>query len=313
MSQFRGGFFNIVSNYPMIIIRSGGPGQMLDRSLPDRPVCHWVYYAMHQTPERVIEHDAEIKRMRPHDRVIHMPEDLETCEAEYPEGVEVSSLSLHCLIPDREFPPTPRHHIKYDAVIVSRSVPWKRHELGAEVASLGILATAGGKEEKAYLEELKGLMPHARFFNPDGKVVDRAEVARIMGTGAVGLCLSESEGGCRASQECQLVGRPVVSTHSHGGRDRFFDAASSLIVEPDPTLIAEAVQEMVARQLDQKLVRKLIMQRFVEHRCGLIALGQEWWFDQGRMDDFAPMFYQSMGELRWHPNQKIVDKILATH
>jgi hypothetical protein len=70
-----------------------------------------------------------------------------------------------------------------------------------------------------------------------------------------GVIFSSSEGGCYASTEYLLCGIPVVSTHSIGGRDAYYDDVTAIVVNSDPDEISKAVQAIKDRKIDPFEIR----------------------------------------------------------
>jgi glycosyltransferase involved in cell wall biosynthesis len=305
MKVFNGTFFSIVSRDPMILIHDPTMEHRMDHLLPPEPICRWIYYSFTSSREYILESDAMMRATRPHDTIIHMPNDQATVAEDYPDSVNVSWISLHCLLAENVFRLHPLHDIEFDAVIVAKASRFKQIELAEKVRNLGILST-GGTDRELYEAELKALMPHAEFFNKDGKNFKHDKVAKIMAKGAVGLCLSSAEGAMRVSQECQLVGRPVVSVPSIGGRDVFLDPETSVIVEPRPWLIAKAVKAMAEKRIPPHFVRRKIMEKIVTHRRELMRLGQQFWIEKGKAEDFAPTLTSAIGSLRWLKDERII-------
>jgi glycosyltransferase involved in cell wall biosynthesis len=92
------------------------------------------------------------------------------------------------------------------------------------------------------------------------------EVAAVYRRAHVGLCLSAAEGAMLASMQYLLVGLPVVTTPSMGGRDVFFDAENSITVEPEANAVAKAVAEWIERRPDPRAIRGRALERVAEHR-----------------------------------------------
>jgi glycosyltransferase involved in cell wall biosynthesis len=69
-----------------------------------------------------------------------------------------------------------------------------------------------------------------------------------------------------------LSGLPVVSTPSVGGRDRVLDPAWSRIVDPSPGAIANAVADMIRRNIDPQRIRAGAFDRLRPDRIRLLNL-----------------------------------------
>jgi hypothetical protein len=149
---------------------------------------------------------------------------------------------------------------RFDAIYVARLEPLKRHELAAAIPSLVL---THGPPQPGAVERVKGLLPKARFANFEADAaayayLTDAEVVNLMNRAAVGLCLSAAEGSMRVSMEYRLCGTPVVSTHSIGGRDRYFLAPHIRIVDDDADAIAAAVRDLKAQRFDRLAVREFV-------------------------------------------------------
>jgi glycosyltransferase involved in cell wall biosynthesis len=122
----------------------------------------------------------------------------------------------------------------YDAVYVARLSSFKRHELAKEVKDLALVAGIN------HGNPLNDNLPFYLYKNEVPLTPD--EVCLKINESRCGLLLSEMEGACFSSSEYLLCGIPVVSTYCEGGRDVWYDDYNSLLVEPDPTKIKQAVE-----------------------------------------------------------------------
>lgn len=168
---------------------------------------------------------------------------------------------------------------KYDAVYNAVMLPYKRHELAAGIPSLSLI-TYLKSNSGDYFRTIAEALHHGRWYNfaekplttGDYRALPKPEVSRFLNEAKTGLCLSESEGAMYASMEYLLCGLPVVSTQSAGGRDTFFDAEYSTIVEPNPVAVNQGVQEMIKRRLSPDYVRRKVIAQVEVHRLRLIEL-----------------------------------------
>lgn len=149
---------------------------------------------------------------------------------------------------------------RFDAIYVARLDPLKRHELAVAIPSLVL---THGSPQPGEAERVKGLLPKARFANFEAgggayAYLKDAEVVNLMNRAAVGLCLSAAEGSMRASMEYRLCGTPVVSTHSVGGRDRYFFGPHIRIVDDDADAVAAAVHDLKAKRFERLAVREFV-------------------------------------------------------
>jgi len=147
---------------------------------------------------------------------------------------------------------------KYEAVYIAVLERYKRHHLASKVQR-ALMITGGPRK----INEYKAIVPNAMF--RDYRLT-KAEVALAINSSNCSLALSEVEGGMLASFESLLCGVPVVSTRSKGGRDVFFHAFNSKIVEPNADAVAEAVKHFQSNQPDPKLIRATALQDIEPHR-----------------------------------------------
>jgi glycosyltransferase involved in cell wall biosynthesis len=137
---------------------------------------------------------------------------------------------------------------RYDAVYTARPTPFKRHYLASGVKSLALIT--GSLHGTAAVGELPShIYRNLNELSPD-------EVCRVINQSRVGLILSEEEGACFSSSEYLLSGVPVVSTTCRGGRDFWYDDYNSIVVQAEPSAIANAVKDLIARNTDGLTIRK---------------------------------------------------------
>lgn len=141
---------------------------------------------------------------------------------------------------------------RFQAVLNAKPLAFKRHMLSMQVPErLFVTYDVNERDEGATRRvDLDACGPREirRNLAPAG-------VAAALGEADVGLMLSAIEGACYASLEYLLCGLPVVSTRSLGGREDFYDAAHSRIVDDDPAAVAAAVAALRA-QLAQGAIRR---------------------------------------------------------
>jgi glycosyltransferase involved in cell wall biosynthesis len=93
-----------------------------------------------------------------------------------------------------------------------------------------------------------------------------AEVNLHLNQSRVGLILSSLEGGNYASMQYLLCGLPVVTTRNRGGRDSFFHEDYVIWADDNPTSVAQAVSELISRDLDPMQIRAATLDRINKHR-----------------------------------------------
>ena len=172
--------------------------------------------------------------------------------------------SANIYINDRLYRPLDEPKI-YDAIYTAQLAAFKRLFLAKRVERL-MVASYGG-DLHAFCPDLQ----HAEF---NQEFLPRPELARKYNQAYAGLCLSAQEGAMLASCEYLLCGIPVVSTPNKGGRDEFFSPQNSIIVPPDPELIAKAVQQWKASPPDPAEIRAGVLNKINSVRieyCTYIA------------------------------------------
>lgn len=173
----------------------------------------------------------------------------------------------------------------YDAIYVARFTPFKRHHLASEVKNLALV-----------MGDLHGSQPSEdlplHYLYKNEVELSSYEVNQLMNQSYCGIILSESEGACFSSSEYLISGIPVVSTHSYGGRDVWYDATNSLVVDSDPKIIAEAVQFFVDNPPDPWIIRRNHIELAKKFRLKFIhKLGQLF---SERSIDISPETYFEM-------------------
>jgi glycosyltransferase involved in cell wall biosynthesis len=211
------------------------------------------------------------------------------------------------LYPVAETPPRSR---RFEAVCISRMSRFKRHHLAQAVPRvLFIGSVVADGDDQAYFEELAALMPRAEFTHRETRWLTSPEVARRANDAAVGLILSEVEGGSYATTEYMLCGLPVVSTASIGGRDSWLHPRFSRVVPASVRAIAEAVEELIAHPPNPHDVRDHALRVMCEQRRRFFELGQQLYEVENTGRDFARDFYacfrQKMAD--WQPNRNVMD------
>jgi glycosyltransferase involved in cell wall biosynthesis len=131
----------------------------------------------------------------------------------------------------------------YRAIMIAQAVGYKRPWLAAKVNGLAYVETE--RFRLARPADTSSLVHARRFAN-----LPVEALSRLINQSRVGLILSEIEGGSYATSEYLTCGIPVVSTPSVGGRDVYFDAFNSLIVDPSEDAVAAGVDRMIRTPTD---------------------------------------------------------------
>jgi glycosyltransferase involved in cell wall biosynthesis len=137
---------------------------------------------------------------------------------------------------------------KYDAIYTARLSPFKRHHLASKIGNLALVA---GNTSTKLIEELP---PHS-FINDKHLLPE--QVIDIISESKVGIILSDFEGACYSSSEYLLCGIPVVSTRSHGGRDVWYNSYNSIICDPTPESVADAVKKLASLKRKPEEIRSM--------------------------------------------------------
>jgi glycosyltransferase involved in cell wall biosynthesis len=181
----------------------------------------------------------------------------------------------------------------YSAIHIANLSPFKRHHLAWKISNLALVTYApSGHDGYGEIDGYQNLAYCNYNIDAGLNVLDRHQVRDLICASRCGIILSEKEGGNFASTEYQLCGVPVVSTPSLGGRDEFFDAQTSKIVEPDAVAVGRAVQDWIAAPPDPWFIRNRVIEKMKQHRRRLL----DWLESVGAEDVYA-----SVDENLWSP------------
>jgi glycosyltransferase involved in cell wall biosynthesis len=179
-------------------------------------------------------------------------------------GVPTLPCNVSILVDETIYKPMPALDFSdaaYDAIYNARFEPYKRHELARRVNKLALIHDARFDGSASPHEaEVRRTLPGARYINHeygDGAYasLDKSTIARQINQARCGLCLSSDEGVMKASIEYLMCGVPVVSTHSVGGRYRYYQEPYALVVPDDPHQVADAVAEIGKRKFNKLAIR----------------------------------------------------------
>jgi glycosyltransferase involved in cell wall biosynthesis len=132
----------------------------------------------------------------------------------------------------------------YDLVINCRPENWKRPFLAKDVGNLAVIK--GANHRPSDYCDLAPLNPV--YMNQDR--ISPQEVCNVLAKSNCGGIFSAIEGACYSSSEYLLMGLPVISTPSLGGRDVWYNDNNSIIVNPNSADVAQAVEEIKDRLND---------------------------------------------------------------
>ncbi|MEX2296202.1 MAG: glycosyltransferase, partial [Dongiaceae bacterium] len=225
-----------------------GPASVLASHVGNRRAYFLIRLAWNrENVEGVADDVAEIRALRArypehrHIMLCNSHRELELYRAQGVPGIVCSTLAF---VDETRFDIAPTVEKEFGAVYTAALVPFKRHELCRDLASVALIYHRyhpPSVQEEGYPERVRAMLPRATFVNELGgeyRFLEPEDVAQWISRARVGLCLSEAEGAMRAAAEYMLCGLPVVSTPSIGGRDRILDPDFSRIVPPEPAEIA---------------------------------------------------------------------------
>ena len=172
----------------------------------------------------------------------------------------------------------------YDAIYTARLAPFKRHFLASRVPNLALIA---GNTSGAVIGEL----PAHKYLND--RQLSPPEVMHKLSESKVGLILSELEGACYSSSEYLLCGLPVVSTRPYGGRDVWYNSYNSIVCDPNPEAVADAVQKLASYNRDPVRIRKMHIDLAKQMRDKFIALHQSVLDESGDSGSAAQHFTEN--------------------
>jgi hypothetical protein len=190
-------------------------------------------------------------------------------------GIDAFWCNKNCFLDERLIYPEANVPKLYDAVHNARLVPFKRHELAAEVPRLAVI-TGGFELAESYAKQTLSTMSDLQYcnYNPISGALRQLTVEQVRRTlvqSCCGLALSAREGVMWASGEYLLAGLPVVTTRSLGGRDVFFNPDYVTTVEDKPLAVAAAALDFKHRKLDPFVIRNRTIALFREHRRRMVA------------------------------------------
>jgi glycosyltransferase involved in cell wall biosynthesis len=206
-------------------------------------------------------------------------------------GFKGKIINHNCWLDEKIMASNPDVQKKYDAIMVARKRPFKRHHLAAKVPNLALVSNGG------YVKNDEKLIIPDHVYDND-RVLDPGEVFQKMNESRCGLILSELEGACFTSSEYLLCGIPVVSTKSLGGRDLWYNEYNSIVCEPNEDAVAEAVEFFKSNQRNPLRIREEHIRMSESQRNEFIDVLQEVFDKYGSNVDakeyFKKNFYHKM-------------------
>jgi glycosyltransferase involved in cell wall biosynthesis len=292
-------FCHVLSIDPLIIIGYGSPGPFS----PAKQLCealkrHRAYFLLgswwdlNEPVElsRTVQNYQKFKLAYPHHEFFYMVNEESHAKLLHSFGVPATFCHQNALVDERLYHIQDRERI-YDAVYNARLDPFKRHLLARELRSMGLIYyNMAGQEGVNYQEYILRELPQAVPLNMrDGKYkfLFPHDIRECYNQSRVGLCLSEIEGANYATMEYLLCGLPVVSTRNSGGRNHFLSPEFSRIVDPDPSAVRRAVEELIALDIPPQLIRRKTLLNCLAHRNILQKMVQAIYDFEGAGRNFA--------------------------
>lgn len=253
-------------------------------------------------------------RRYPHHHFVHLCNTTRQLQLFLDHGLDAVFCNQNCFVDESIYRPLPGVARSVDAVYDARFLPYKRHHLAAKVESLGLLyAFDPSYDTRRFIDSTRKMLPHAHYFNhPDGTdytPLPREQVNVCLNRARTGLCLSGTEGAMYASMQYLLAGLPIVSTHSEGGRDVFFDERFVELVPADPAAVASAVRRLVREAPPAEFIRRETLQKVAIHRHRFIDLVQRIYDAAGAGRSFADEWPGLFFDKLHHAHQRHDDAI----
>lgn len=183
-------------------------------------------------------------------------------------GQKATCLGHNLHVRDEFFTPEPSVSHCYDAVYAATMAPYKRIELACKIQRLAFVTYV--TNQKSW--DLHAYEPRLRHADYNRQFISREEVRGVYRASHVGLALSAVEGAMFSCAEYLLCGLPVVSTPNRGGRNRYLRPEWSKVVDPDPTVIRNAVLDFVERPPDPFSVREEVLDLMAKDRLAFVKL-----------------------------------------
>lgn len=146
---------------------------------------------------------------------------------------------------------------EFRAVYTARAAAVKRIHLAAKTPKLALVVNRSFVSGVISLDESYLQVPN--IYLNSGHLT-AAELTSLYNRTKCGLILSSAEGACFTVVEYLLSGIPVVSTRPEaprglGGREVWFTPYNSAYCDPVPESVADAVSEVISRNLNPETIR----------------------------------------------------------
>jgi glycosyltransferase involved in cell wall biosynthesis len=242
----------------------------------------WHFPEVVRDAPRVVEILGEVERRHGRGHVIILSNERADKVLSHQLGFVWADIHQNAFVDDSIFDSVPLGDKKYRAIYNAKLIGFKNHELASEVDNLALIYGLATGTDSDYFSKVALAMPRSHFLNGDAngthpnlgryRRLNHKECAESLRSSCVGLCLSHIEGAMYASMEYLMCGLPVVSVASKGGRDTFAAPDYWITCDSTPPAVAQAVEEMIRRDISAEFVRENTMRRVYEHRARLIHL-----------------------------------------
>jgi len=189
--------------------------------------------------------------------IIFLSPNLDGILWSYEYGFNAILAHQNCLLDYNIFSIKNDKKLIYDMVMNCRPELWKRPFLAEKINNLAYIKGQTYDYEKYDYTKLK-----CKFMNED--YISPKKVNEIYNMSYCGGIFSESEGACYSSSEYLLSGLPVISTYSKGGRDTWYDADNSIIVEPNQDDVLNAVNICIQKINNGEFSKQKIRNKHIE-------------------------------------------------
>ena len=134
---------------------------------------------------------------------------------------------------------------KYDLCINSCFEPYKRRHLANKIknsVNIGYFQTEY-EIKNNMINNYNGFFPNFKNnirTREEYKILSTEEIVKYYNESLIGGIFSPCEGACYSSSEQLLCGIPIISTHSKGGRDVWYNDDNSIICDDNETAVYDA-------------------------------------------------------------------------
>jgi len=219
----------------------------------------------------------------PEHRLIYLANNQIQLEGFRKRSVPAILFNQNAIVDERLFAFMPDIQKKYRAIYNAQINPVKKHYLASEIEQLALITIINKSSDAPLLAEIRASLKGATWLNfPNNDVrvdnyhrIPQQDLASHLNSARVGLCLSRLEGAMFASIEYLLCGIPIVSTHSYGGRDMFYEEDYAVLVDDDSSAVKAGLDEVLDRCVSGEYIRARTIEKINEHRLRLVRFIQD--------------------------------------